>query len=903
MSVSRLLEGSLPQVKDSSFILAVNDDFNSLTFLGAILRDDSVSIVRAGDAAVALEMARDAEPDLVISDVLMPGIDGIELCRRLKSDSATCDIPVLLMTAERYDDSATMDWLRAGADDFVASSAPIEVLREKIQTLVADHQRVVAVRHDREKHFRAMIENSLDIVTILNSDGTIRYESPSVEVALGYQPAELIGRSAFELIHPDDVQNVLDVFTRGIQNENHTESMEFRYRHKDGSWRFLESIGKNLLNEPGVAGIIVNSRDVTDRKRMEAKLRESEERYELAMDTIEDYGIFMLDQNGFVVSWNSGAERISGYHASESMGKHCSWFYREEDVQNGEPEHLRQAAINEGKRRFEGRRVRKDGSEVWVDGVLTALRDDQGQLKGFLKVNRDISERRLRQNKLWQSEQLLSAIMDNSPALIYVKDLEGRYITVNRQFESRYGLTGEIVGKTAHDIFPAEMADLCRAQEQSVIESGKPFEVQETGVYEGQCRYYISTIFPLIDQTGAPTGICGISTDITAHKSLEEQLRHSQKMEAIGMLAGGIAHDFNNQLTAISGYSQLLLRGFDKTDRRFEHLEEIENAAKRASALTAQLLTFSRKQVLRPSIVDLNLLIENLTKMLRRLIGEDIELVAVPGGQLGAVTADPGSLEQVIVNLVVNSRDAMPRGGKVVVETANVDLESGYTDTHLGVPSGRYVMLAVSDAGCGMDNETQARIFDPFFTTKDPGKGTGLGLSTVYGIVKQSRGHIWVYSEPGHGSTFKIYLPRTDEAVASTPAVEAPLTRSYSPANILLVEDDEAVRRLTRLILEQNGYNVIEAASAKEALQKSHELDERIDLLVTDVVMPELCGGELATALTKVRPDTKVLYISGYTDEAMKQHGILEPGLWMLQKPFSPQVFLSKVHELLANGN
>jgi len=378
------------------------------------------------------------------------------------------------------------------------------------------------------------------------------------------------------------------------------------------------------------------------------------------------------------------------------------------------------------------------------------------------------------------------------------------------------------------------------------------------------------------------------------------QLQQSQKLEAIGQLAGGVAHDFNNMLTAIIGYTDLSLRrvGLENPIRR--NLEETKKAAERAASLVRQLLAFSRKQILEPKVLDLNDVVKDMHKMLTRLIGENIKLATRLETDLGSVKADPCQVEQIIVNLVVNARDAMPRGGRVTVETANVALDDQNASKHVSVKPGEYVMLAVSDTGSGMDQETQARIFEPFFTTKEVGKGTGLGLSTVYGIVKQSGGNIWVYSEQGLGTVFKVYLPRIDDATASTIANQSQETNTpRGTETILLVEDEEVVRGLTRKILMQAGYNVLDAKGGDEAIRLCHAHAGPIDLLLTDVVMPEVSGKEVADRLLELRPSIRVLYMSGYTDEAIVQHGVLDANVKFIQKPFTWVGLTRKVREVL----
>ncbi len=399
----------------------------------------------------------------------------------------------------------------------------------------------------------------------------------------------------------------------------------------------------------------------------------------------------------------------------------------------------------------------------------------------------------------------------------------------------------------------------------------------------------------------------GVMLDITRQKQAEEalhqseeQFRQSQKMEAIGRMAGGIAHDFNNLLTAITGYSELLLQVPELDGGVRGNLEEIRKAAGRAAGLTHQLLAFSRRQVLRPVVLDLNMLVANIHKMLRRVIGEDIELVTVLGTELGRIKADPGQLEQVVMNLVVNARDAMPIGGTLTIETANKELDEEYARTHVPTRPGSYVMLAITDTGVGMNSNTLARIFEPFFTTKEQGKGTGLGLSTVYGIIKQSDGFIWAYSEPERGTSFKVYLPRVEgEAVVPAETIERPMELPHGTETVLLVEDEESVRNLVRTILQEFGYTVLEASHGGEALRVAIRHEGPIHVMLTDVVMPLMSGRQLTDKLAPLRPEMKVIYMSGYMDHTVVHAGILEPGTVFLQKPFTPVVLAQKLREVL----
>jgi two-component system, cell cycle sensor histidine kinase and response regulator CckA len=388
-----------------------------------------------------------------------------------------------------------------------------------------------------------------------------------------------------------------------------------------------------------------------------------------------------------------------------------------------------------------------------------------------------------------------------------------------------------------------------------------------------------------------------------ALRKSEEQLRQWQRVEAIGRLAGGVAHDFNNLLMTILGCSELLLREFDPKDPRREEVEEIRRAAQRATSLTHQLLAFGRRQVLQPRVLDLNEIVENMDRMLRRMIGEDIQFLTILAPGLWPVKVDPGQIEQVIMNLVVNARDAMPQGGRLTVETSNIKLDEEYARRHIAVKPGAFVMLAVTDTGCGMNAETRSHLFEPFFTTKEKGKGTGLGLSTVYGIIKQSGGNIWAYSEVGKGSTFKVYLPRAEEAVKVYKPKEIAPEAARGTETILLVEDEEAVRTMISRVLQGSGYKVLEACQGREAIEVCRKHQGPIHLMVTDVIMPQMSGRELAERLARVRPETKVLFMSGYPDNAIVHHGVLDPGTAFLQKPFTLAALENKVREVLEPGS
>ncbi|MGB0034674.1 MAG: PAS domain S-box protein, partial [Candidatus Acidiferrales bacterium] len=484
---------------------------------------------------------------------------------------------------------------------------------------------------------------------------------------------------------------------------------------------------------------------------------------------------------------------------------------------------------------------------------------------------------------------------------IIISKRDGTIIWVNRAFEQLSGYTREeVLGQSTRLLKSGQQSPSFYENMWKTILSGQRWQGELVNRRKDGTFYTEEmTITPVKNGTGDITHFIAIKLDITERKRLEQQLLGSQKMEAVGRLAGGVAHDFNNLLGVIMGYTELVLDGFPSDNPRCHQLQEIRKAGIRATSLTRQLLAFSRKQVFQPKVLDINALVTDFNKMLRRLVGEDIELLNILKPGLGQIKADPGQIEQVIMNLVVNSRDAMPTGGKLIIETANADLDEGYCRSHPSVHPGHFVMVSVSDTGMGMDARTQAHIFEPFFTTKELGKGTGLGLATVYGIVKQSEGYIWVYSELGKGTTFKIYFPRIDEPTRTVEIAQGSVEFLRGSETILLAEDAEALRELTCAFLEKNGYTVLAAENSKEAIALAERQERPIHLLLTDVVMPGMSGRELADRLTAKYPGMRVLYMSGYTSDTIIHHGVLDAGIFFIEKPFSQEALTRKLREVL----
>jgi len=539
-----------------------------------------------------------------------------------------------------------------------------------------------------------------------------------------------------------------------------------------------------------------------------AELRTSEERFRHLVEGTKDYAIFMLDPQGSVVSWNLGAERITGYREAEILGQHFSRFYLEEDIRLGKPEHEIKVASAEGRFEDEGYRLRKDGSKFWANVVVSALRDETGNLQGFSKTTRDITERK-------QAEENSRRLLEEATA--------------------RKGAE--------------ENAEIVRQQEDQL-------------------------------------------------RVTMQALNQSQKMEAVGQLAGGIAHDFNNLLTVILGYSKTLLKTLGPADPLSKPVIAINKAGERAADLTRQLLAFSRQTVLEPKVLELNDVVRDTEELLRRLIGEDILLTAVLDPSISRVKVDPSELGQVLMNLAINARDSMPKGGKLTNETRNVLLDQQYASIHPDAHPGPYVMLAITDTGGGMTPEVKSRIFEPFFTTKGVGKGTGLGLSVVHGIIRQSGGFVEVYSELGTGTCFKIYFPAVDEIVSKPTEPDSEETLCGTET-VLLVEDEDGVRMLASLVLESYGYKVLNASNGAEAIRLTEQYRDPIDLLMTDVVMPGMGGRELAESLRPRFPKMKMMFSSGYTNDAVVRHGLSHENIAFLQKPYDPTGLVGKVRQVL----
>jgi PAS domain S-box-containing protein len=612
--------------------------------------------------------------------------------------------------------------------------------------------------------------------------------------------------------------------------------------------------------------------------------------------------IVITDTSGAIEYVNPKFTEITGYTHDESIGKNPR-ILKSGETPPEEYRRLWDIVTNGGVWGGEFHNRKKNGDLYWESASISPVMDSYGRIKNFIAVKEDITARKQAEEALRRSEEMYRSIFRNSPLGIFRSTFEGRFIEVNPAMAKMLGYDSpETVVREIDDI--AGQIYACAEDRRRILSA--QFDSADITQHLNRFRrrdgkefvanQYLKTVR---DAEGRPVFLEGIIEDITEKLLLESQLRHSQKMEAVGRLAGGVAHDFNNMLGVIIGRAELALNRMDKDSPLIIHLQEIRQAAERSANLARQLLAFARKQTIAPRVLALNETVEGMLKMLRHLIGEDIDLVWMPGAESWQVKVDPSQIDQILANLCVNARDAIAGVGKVTLKTSTATFDRGYCADHPGSVPGEYVLLAVSDDGCGMDKETLDKLFEPFFTTKELGKGTGLGLATVYGIVKQNNGFIDVCSKPGHGSTFRIYLPRhtakSERMPGESPA--APVARGNE--TVLLVEDEPAILNMARRMLEEFGYRVMAASTPGEAIRLAREHVGEIHLLVTDVVMPEMNGRELTSNLVSLYPGIRRLFMSGYTGDVIAHHGVLDEDVNFIQKPFSVRTLAAKVREVL----
>jgi PAS domain S-box-containing protein len=750
--------------------------------------------------------------------------------------------------------------------------------------------------------FRAAFDEAPIGTAITAPDGTWRRVNAQLAAMLGYSIEEMQATSFLGLTHPDHLPSSRTAVEQLLSGERETWALEKRLVGKDGHSVWMHITTRARREPSGAPHLLSYFLDITERKRADQRLLDSEVRYRRLFESAKD-GILILDaSSGMVVDVNPFMTELTGFPREAFLGKQLWHLGPFEDAAASQGSFAELQATDYV--RYEDLPLTtRSGSTVAVEFVSNVYLVDG---KRVIQCNiRDITARKVAEAELRLRERAIEAV----PQGIVITDPslpDNPIIYVSPGFARMTGYEREeILGRNCRFLNGPSTDRAQLALLSASVRLEQPHEVALLNFRKDGTSFWNNVaISPIRDAAQRVTHFVGVLTDVTARRQLEAQFFQAQKMEAVGRLAGGVAHDFNNLLSVILSYAEMIGSDLKPDDPLRGDIEQIRIAAVRATDLTRQLLAFSRQQVLEMRVVNLNEILGGMEKMLGRLLGADIEVTMLTERVLGNVQADPGQLEQVIMNLAVNARDAMPRGGKLTLETANIVLDEAYAATHHDVTVGAYVELAVTDTGSGMSKETLTKVFEPFFTTKERGKGTGLGLATVFGIVKQSGGHVFVYSEPDRGTTFKVYLPRVGGTSAPLPShAPQPSAPDADGGTILLVEDEEQVRTIACTILRRQGYVVLVASNGGEALLICEQHPANIDLLLTDVVLPRMSGRQLAERLAPVRPLMKVLYMSGYSDDAILQHGVIESGVAFLQKPFTPGSLTQKVHEVLRRAS
>ncbi len=1054
-------------------ILHLEDDPDYVELTRSVLKNEGVpaEITLATNKHEFEHALRSTVYDLILADYRLPGLDGLEALRLARQFLP--GVPFLLVSGT-VGEEAAIEALRCGATDYVLKQWPERLVPAVLRAVEEAEERSQRRRIEtelvrRERYFRTLTENALDILTILTRDGSIIYTSPSVKRVLGYDSKELTGSNVFEMIHPEDRARVAKAFQICLRQPEHLMNVESRCKTNDGKWRYLESVGPNRLGDPDIGAIVINSRDISDRKSAEAELRESEHQYRLIFDE-NSTPMWVFDHETLAfLEVNDAAVQHYGYSREEflkmtmrdlwpkvdelAMFSHLermlsgpssrqasarAWRHLKKDGTTMEVEVKwsptlfkgRKASLNMAtditeRRRIEHRdatfailaqRLSSATSPQEAAGIIRAIADDlfrwdalmvnlysastdkvipllridtdaQGKrfecpvgqpeepsqrtrrimaygpelllreapvvfspditrvgdvtrpsaslmfvpirnrtkVIGFLSIQsytlkaytqQDLStlqmladhcggavERIRAEQALHESEMLFHSVWENSVDGMRLTDAEGRIVAVNEAFCRLVGMQRQELEGRLFTVVDSSTDDSEVALEKYRRRFGarvvEPLMERHLVLKNGSLVTFQDTS-SFVELGGRPPLLFALSRDVTSQKRLEDQLRQAQKMEAIGQLAGGVAHDFNNILTVIQGHAALLLAVEEDNPAACRSAEQIRQASERAATLTRQLLTFSRRQVIQPVRLDLNEVVGNMTKMLGRILGEDIALQLSYCPHNAPVLADVGMLEQVLLNLAVNSRDAMPKGGLLSVRVSLVKVEPEQASRHPDASVGEFACLTVLDTGCGIPPDNLRRIFEPFFTTKEVGKGTGLGLATVYGIIKQHEGWVEVTSEVNRGTTFKVFLPISVGITESpTGQAEEPEVRGGNET-ILVVEDEAPLRDYVCNLLSRHGYNILQAESGVKALEVWKEHSREVDLLLTDLVMPDHVNGrELAEKLCAERPKLKVIFTSGYSADVVGTDFVLQAGLHYLQKPYHPQKLARTVRSCL----
>ena len=800
-------------------ILVVDDNPSNLRLLAGMLSEKGYKVRPAPSGSLALKSVQSTLPELVLLDIKMPDMDGYEVCRRLKADERTRDVPVLFISA-MAEVADKIKGFNIGAVDYITKPFQHEEVLARVETHVS-----LARMHKRLQQEVMERKGTQDLVKQANDELEQRVKERTFELT--------------------------------VANEQLKDEIE-------------------------------------ERKLAEKTLWESEERYRELVDSLPQI-VFEMDDTGTLTFVNRNAFDIFVYTQSEfDKGLNAFQMLIPEDCDR---------AMEDMQRVFNGDKLggveytalRKDGDTFPIILDATPIWRDNKPI-GLRGIIMDLTERKRAEE---ERMRLIEAI-NQAAESIMITDTKETILYVNPAFERLTGYTQEeAIGRNPSILKSGKHDEAFYKQMWHTLTSGETWRGEIINkTKDGTLFTEEATISPVFDNKGKIINYIGVKHDVTKQRVLEDQLRQAQKMETVGRLAGGVAHDFNNMLSVILGSVELVMNRDDLDDSMLKNLQQIQKAAESSADIIRQLLAFSRKQVIEPRVVNLNPLIKDVEKMLARLLVEDIDVLSVPEKEIWNIMADPGQIHQIVANLCINARDAMPQGGKLTIETANVTLDDTYCEEHAGFVPGCFVMLAISDNGIGMDKEILAHIFEPFFTTKKEGKGTGLGLASVYGAVKHNNGFINVYSEPEQGTTFKLYFPQcAGEAEKPKAAVKAP--KALKTAAILLVDDDEMVRNITEMMLESAGHTVLVAETPEEALALCEKGGMDIDLLLSDVVMPQMDGKSLQKSIEALKPGIKTLFMSGYTASVIAHHGVLGKGMHFIQKPFSIEELVSKVREAI----
>ena len=843
--------------------------------------------------------------DVVVSDYSMPHFSALDALAIVKESNL--DIPFIIVSGVIGEDVA-VEAMRVGIHDYL--------MKDNLTRLAPAIEREIqnaASRRTRRQTEKALRRSEANLVNAQRIAHIGSWERDLVNNQLVWSDEvyRIFGvskedfgatlESFVNFIHPEDRQSV-QATTDAALSQNAPYNIEYRIIRPDGEERVVCEIGGMTFDESGNPIWFTSTvQDITERNAAETEMRLMKS----AVDSIAE-GIIVSDarkpDNPTIYS-NAAFERLTGYSFEEIEGRNCRILQGAETNRRTVDE-IREALEKEKTFRGEILNYHKNGTAFWNELSISPVFDQSGQLTNFVGVQQEVTARKIAEESMRQAEARYRDLVESSPAIVYLAKpfppFAPIYVSPNI---ARFGYTSEEWLSRPDmwlSLIHEEDRDRVLRTTKVAISQGLDTDLEYRIIARDGSTHWLHDKGRIIsDNQGKRVGWQGVILDITETKGLEEQLRQSQKLESVGRLAGGIAHDFNNMLTAINGYSELTLRKLEAEDPLRRNIEEIKKAGERSALLTHQLLAFSRRQVLQPVVLDLIEIITDTIGLLQRLIGEDVELVTALNPKTARVSVDPGQLSQIIMNLAVNARDAMPHGGKLTIETANVFLEPVEARQKVGILPGAYVMLAICDTGSGISDKIRQHIFEPFFTTKEVGRGTGLGLATVYGIVKQSGGNIEVDSQEGVGTTFRIYLPRVADQADATKRKDIQPESPAGTETILLVEDEELVRNLSREILETCGYTVMEAENGAEAFSICEANACQIDLLMTDVVMPQMGGRELAEKLTARLPNLRILFTSGYNDNAVVRHGVTEVNVNFIQKPFTFDALARKVRELL----